>query len=399
MRRSAFEVAVAKYFEGDLLQGLLDDLESKGKEAQEKGEKMDAEKCERRRKWLQDGCPYPPSLDSSDLVRFDREMPEEFDKDSSLAWDLQFAAKVLLEQLPHGASEELVHQTVLHLADDAASEGVYHAELMTGLKYSPADAAASDETKQKWASLFSARQEALKAHADLSLMFVIALPAKCKTAEQAGEVLNLMRSVDGFDESAIAGVAYFCGENKLLNYAAPLQFFKDAGFRLVCIHAGEGEPSQGEGPQRVRDAMAVGAERIGHGIEAAADADLMADLRERGVCLEVCPLSNRALGCCPAVKSHVCPVPFCVSGLTQHPLPRLLRAGVECCLSADDPLYWAAAKDGAHGLVREYQACRDVMALDDAALCTMARSSFVHSSAPEEVKSRGLKDIDLWLNS
>jgi len=214
-----------------------------------------------------------------------------------------------------------VAQTVVHLAEDAAEEGIVHAELQTGLKFDPGNAEAEFATRQKWSSLFAARREALQANPSLSLMFILALPAKCKTAQHAQEAMKLLRSVEGFEEAAMAGCSYFCGESKISDYSAPLAAFKEAGYRLVCIHAGEGEPSKGDGPQRVRDALKVGAERIGHGIEAAADEALMAELRRKGTCLEVCPLSNRALGCCPAATTRVPRVPFCVAGLASHPLP------------------------------------------------------------------------------
>src|SRR5262249_16052091 len=59
----------------------------------------------------------------------------------------------------------------------------------------------------------------------------------------------------------------------------------------VTIHAGEegGEHSMAE----IREGVEVrGAEGIGHGILAAQDETLMADLRERQITLEVCPTSN-----------------------------------------------------------------------------------------------------------
>jgi len=86
-------------------------------------------------------------------------------------------------------------------------------------------------------------------------------------------------------------------------------------------------------------------------------------------------------------------------GLAQHPVRRLLAAGVPCCLNADDPLYWAAADDGSQGLLREYQVAREIMNLDDHALAELARHSFIHSSAPKELIDKGLAAIEHWLDS
>ena len=87
----------------------------------------------------------------------------------------------------------------------------------------------------------------------------------------------------------------------------------------VTIHAGEWR-----GAQSVRDALDVfGAERIGHGVRAVEEPALLDLLARRGVVLEVCPSSN--------VDSGVTP------SLEQHPLPRLLKAGVRTTLNTDDP--------------------------------------------------------------
>lgn len=53
------------------------------------------------------------------------------------------------------------------------------------------------------------------------------------------------------------------------------------------IHAGECGS-----PESVRNAAALGASRIGHGIAAAKDADLMEELRRKHIPLEMCPISN-----------------------------------------------------------------------------------------------------------
>ena len=71
-------------------------------------------------------------------------------------------------------------------------------------------------------------------------------------------------------------------------------FAKSAGLRLVA-HAGEST-----GPESVWAALKLGAERIGHGIAAARDAELMRQLRERDIPLEICLTSNLHTG---AVRS------------------------------------------------------------------------------------------------
>ena len=89
-----------------------------------------------------------------------------------------------------------------------------------------------------------------------------------------------------------------------------------AGGLRITLHAGEWGASQ------VRRALAMAPERIAHGPGAADDPALMAELRERGVVLDLCPTSNAQASIVPSVA--------------EHPLARLHRAGVPVTLSTDD---------------------------------------------------------------
>jgi adenosine deaminase len=85
----------------------------------------------------------------------------------------------------------------------------------------------------------------------------------------------------------------------------------------VTLHAGE----WGGAPQ-VRRALALAPERIAHGPLAVDDPSLMDELRERHVWLDLCPTSN--------TQARIVPT------ISDHPLARLLRAGVPVTLSTDD---------------------------------------------------------------
>jgi aminodeoxyfutalosine deaminase len=85
-------------------------------------------------------------------------------------------------------------------------------------------------------------------------------------------------------------------------------------------------PHAGEvaGAASVRGALeALEADRLRHGIRAEEDAGLVRELAGRGIVLDVCPLSNLRTGA--------------VARLEDHPLPRLVAAGVRCSISTDDP--------------------------------------------------------------
>jgi adenosine deaminase len=148
-----------------------------------------------------------------------------------------------------------------------------------------------------------------------------------------------------------------------------LRAAREAGVRLVH-HAGETA-----GPASVRETLTAGhAERIGHGIRVLEDPDLVAELRRDRVPLEVCPSSNVLLGLVPS--------------LAEHPLPRLVEAGLMVTLNTD----------GETSLATEYQRAREVFGFGDAELAGLAHASVEASFAPEDVKARVAAEIGQWLS-
>jgi adenosine deaminase len=126
-------------------------------------------------------------------------------------------------------------------------------------------------------------------------------------AREAGRFAG--RGVVGFD---LAGdeVRYSAAPQRPAFEAA-----RAAGLRLTC-HAGEaGDPSS------VEEALDLGVERIAHGVIGARDPRVVERVRSEGVVLDLCPTANWK---CKAVPS-----------LAEHPLPRLVRAGVRCTISTD----------------------------------------------------------------
>jgi adenosine deaminase len=145
-----------------------------------------------------------------------------------------------------------------------------------------------------------------------------------------------------------------------------------AGLHVVH-HAGEAA-----GPASIRQAIVEGsAERLGHGIRVLDDDRLVAEVVALGIPLEVCPHSNVLLGL--------------VSSLAEHPLPRLLDAGLSVTVNTDIP-----AMTGA-GLSEEYRLLRDTFGYSDAAIAAVASAGVRASFAPADVKAQVLSGIDAWL--
>jgi len=158
------------------------------------------------------------------------------------------------------------------------------------------------------------------------------------------------------------------------DFAGAFRIAERAGL-LLAPHGGELL-----GPGSVRRCVEeLHANRLGHGIRAAEDPALLELIVARGIALEVCPVSNVALGV--------------YSDLSSVPLPELMAAGATIALGADDPLLFGSQ------LASQYATMRAAHDLTDVQLAELARSSFRASSAPEEDKSRYLGEIDAWLGT
>ena len=131
------------------------------------------------------------------------------------------------------------------------------------------------------------------------------------------------------------------------------------GLRLT-VHAGETV-----GPESIWGALReLHADRIGHGLHAIEDPELVRYLAEKQVPVEICITSNVVTGCCTA--------------LAEHPVRKLFDAGVRVILNTDDPDMFHAT------LTNEYRIARDVFGFSDDELVRLARNSFEASFLPPD---------------
>src|SRR5216683_1226871 len=131
------------------------------------------------------------------------------------------------------------------------------------------------------------------------------------------------------------------------------------------IHAGEIG-----GPEKIREAIELlGAERIGHGIAAINDPELMDLLAERKIPLEICPGSNMKTAALARQlrREDV--------KLEDHPLPKLLRHGIPVVLSTDDPAMF-------HTTLQQEYANATRMGLQEHELARIVEMGFEHSFLP-----------------
>src|ERR1700722_7085965 len=139
-------------------------------------------------------------------------------------------------------------------------------------------------------------------------------------------------------------------------------YAKAAGLRLTA-HAGESM-----GPESIWEALNLGAERIGHGIAAARDPELMRHLRERNIPLEICITSNLVTGV--------------VARIEDHPVRMLYDAGVPITLNTDDPAMFGCT------LTEEYRLAARQFGFSETELRGIAENGFRYAFRDKRADNR-----------
>jgi adenosine deaminase len=141
------------------------------------------------------------------------------------------------------------------------------------------------------------------------------------------------------------------------------------GLKIVA-HAGEEGP-----PDYVWQALDVlKVDRIDHGNRALEDAALVDRIVTDGLTLTVCPLSNLKL--------------CVVNDLTQHPLRRMMQAGLKATVNSDDPAYFGGYVNA------NFVAVADALDLTRDEIITLARNSFTGSFLSPAEQAAHLAAID-----
>ena len=140
------------------------------------------------------------------------------------------------------------------------------------------------------------------------------------------------------------------------------------GLRLTA-HAGESD-----GPESIWGALNLGAERIGHGLTAIEDQELIEELATRQIPVEICLTSNVRTGCCVTLQNH--------------PVRRYFDQGLMITLNSDDPAMFGST------LNQEYDLAQKEFGFTDEHLRELARNSFEASFLPAEKKIAFLDLLD-----
>ena len=129
-----------------------------------------------------------------------------------------------------------------------------------------------------------------------------------------------------------------------------------------------------DGPARVREAIELlGVKRVQHGVRAIEDPAVVKLAVERGVTFDICPISNVGL---KVVRS-----------MREHPIRRLMQAGVRCTVSTDDPLCFA------NTLTEEYTALALELNFTRAELAQVARNGWEVANVTPAIRDAAMAEI------
>ena len=226
------------------------------------------------------------------------------------------AFKAVSERLQTPADYELIAYNMIR---DLAQQGVVHAEVYISwgilLRFKPQLAIR--------AVMDAVERARIQAEAEFGVSVLWLIDAvRHFGVEEAQTVFRLAAELQPVYPS-IVGIGIGGDEAR-----GPAEPFRDlyaearaAGLRLTA-HAGE---STGpiDGPASIWSALNIGAERIGHGLAAQHDADLLRILAERQIPIEINLTSNLRTGCC--------------TGIDQHPIREYFEGGLMLTLNSDDP--------------------------------------------------------------
>ena len=262
-------------------------------------------------------------------------------------------------------SEEDFHDLALAYFDRAAADGVTHAEIF----FDPQTHTHRGIPFEVVTGGLLAAVDAARARHGMSVYLIMSY-LRHLDEEDAFATLKLAEPwLDRF-----VGVGLDSSEvgNPPAKFARVFAASRERGLKLCC-HAGEEGP-----PAYVREALDLLAiDRLDHGNRSMEDAGLVARLARDATTLTVCPLSNVALRN--------------VDRLEDHPIDRMLAAGLRATIHSDDPAYFGGY------IAENFRATAAARGLSRDQLATLARNSFLGSFLPDDAMAAQVARLDAFL--
>jgi adenosine deaminase len=273
--------------------------------------------------------------------------------------DIYYAGAAVLQ------TEEDFHDLAAAYFDRAAADGVVHAEIFFDPQTHTHRGIPFDIVAR---GLFAA-VEGAKARHGMTVGIIMSYLRHLDeddafaTLRQAGPWLDRFVGV-GLDSSEVG--------NPPAKFARVFAASRERGLKL-CAHAGEEGP-----PAYIHEALDVlKVDRIDHGNRAMEDPALVARLAREAMTLTVCPLSNVALRN--------------VDTLADHPIDRMLDAGLRATVHSDDPAYFGGY------IAENFRATAAARKLSRDQVVTLARNSFLGAFLDDTALAGHLATLDAFV--
>jgi adenosine deaminase len=263
------------------------------------------------------------SMRQDTVIKLARGLPADrrFPGDLDLAQALTPPARCRLEEYLQAfevtvsvlQSESALERAAYELCEDAAKENVIYMEIRFAPLLHLQDGLSQQQVVEAvLAGMRRAENEyPIKTGLILCGMKQEPVNRTIDTAHLAAEYLN--KGVVGFD---LAGPERDFPPSL---HREAIAEAKNVGLH-VTIHAGEGCC-----PEQIKEAIDLGAERIGHGVYLYQNPETEQIVKERGIPLEVCPTSNLQIS-------------GIMNSYSQHPFKRYLDEGIPVTINTDNRL-------------------------------------------------------------
>lgn len=207
---------------------------------------------------------------------------------------------------------DAIERVTYELVEDLAKEGVDYAEIRFAPQLSVNGGLTQDEVVE--AAIHGA-ERGMKAYSEICVGLIL-----CCMRGADNEALN-MQTVETAKKylGPVVCAVDIAGAEGLFpteNFAPVFAKVREYGIPMT-IHAGEAA-----GPDSMKTALSFGTKRIGHGVAAINDPELIRRLIDENVTLEVCVTSNYHTKVVPAIE--------------MHPIHKLLDEGVHVTVNSDN---------------------------------------------------------------
>jgi len=295
------------------------------------------------------------SMPASDLASFRRFLAESADCRDVNTYLGRFELPLRLMQ-----DRDTLVRVTRELIGLLASQGLVYAEIRFAPQLHTRCGLSQRDAVE---AVLEGRRQGLAENPGIGIGILLCAMSVGPAAVNMAENLATVRLGAEYLGAGVAGIDLAGAEGlvPLRSFHPVFDLARERNVPFTC-HAGDSQ-----GPDTVRDALAFGARRIGHGHRIFDDPSLWPEAIRRGVTLEICPTSNIQCKTQPSYR--------------EHPAKKLLDAGLRVTINTDNMTLAATDLDA------EYRFCTGEMGFTAADLRTMLRYSAEAAFLPEAEKS------------